>query len=71
MKALGIEHLHQAHVGQLRHSSVIDLNGHHIVLAVGHRERRGEVFRVDEVAEHEGRAAALHGLGQILQGNGK
>ena len=66
MARLSILHAHQPHIRQLRNASVVHLNGHDIVLAVGDCQCLAEVALVNEVAEHKACAAALDYLRQIF-----
>ena len=69
MSGLGIAHLHQSHIGQLCHPTVIHLDGHHIMLAVGNGERTGEISGINEVAQYKGCATLFQHIGQILYGH--
>ncbi len=66
MPRLGIPHPHQSHVRQFCNASVIDLDGHDIVLTVGNGQWLTEVALNNEVAEQKTGAAALDNLSEIF-----
>ena len=66
VSCLSILDAHQTHVRQFCNTSVVDLYGDNVVLAVGDSQRLAEVALVDEVAEQEARATAFDDLCQVL-----
>ena len=64
---LGIGYSHQAHIGHRGLTLIIDLNGYHIVLAVGYRQSLVIVVLIYKITYQEGCAPTLEGTGEKLQ----
>ena len=64
---LSIAHLEESDVGQRLGTWIVHLNGSHIVLLIGNLKGMLKVLVIEEVADDEGCAMALHHPCEVLQ----
>ena len=67
LPGLGVLDLHKAYGGKLGLTTVVHLNGYHVMRAVGHRQCVLETLLIDKIGNEESRATLLDGVGQVFQ----